>query len=50
MKEEITKSLRVLLQRKIILYPTDTVWGRDVMPQADEAVEKIYQLKHRGRK
>ena len=47
MKEEITKSLRVLLQRKIILYPTDTVWGLGCDATSDEAVRKIYQLKHR---
>ena len=47
MKEEITKSLRVLLQRKIILYPTDTVWGLGCDATSGEAVRKIYQLKHR---
>ncbi len=47
MKEEITKSLHVLLQRKIILYPTDTVWGLGCDATSDEAVRKIYQLKHR---
>ena len=49
MKEEITKSLRVLLQRKIILsYGYCLGLGCDAT--SDEAVRKIYQTKAQGRK
>jgi len=47
MKAEINKTLKILKQGGIILYPTDTVWGIGCDATNFEAVEKIYKLKQR---
>lgn len=47
MKEEIEKSLQILLDGGIILYPTDTVWGIGCDATNAEAVKKIFKLKER---
>ncbi|CAL2079738.1 threonylcarbamoyl-AMP synthase [Tenacibaculum dicentrarchi] len=39
--------LKILNDRKTILYPTDTVWGIGCDATNFEAVQKIYQLKNR---
>lgn len=51
METAIKKSLEVLRNGGIILYPTDTVWGIGCDATREDAVEKIYSLKQRpGRK
>jgi L-threonylcarbamoyladenylate synthase len=45
--EEIEKSLQVLKQGGIIIYPTDTIWGIGCDATNTKAVRRIYQLKKR---
>ncbi len=47
MREEIKKTVEVLRNGGIILYPTDTIWGIGCDANNEEAVQKIYQLKNR---
>jgi len=47
MHKEIKKSLEVLKNGGIILYPTDTVWGIGCDATNTNAVERIYKLKKR---
>lgn len=47
LKEEIAKSLKILKEGGIILYPTDTIWGIGCDATNNEAVKRIYQLKQR---
>ena len=47
MNREIDKSLEVLKQGGLILYPTDTVWGIGCDATNAEAVDRIYKLKQR---
>lgn len=44
---EIRKTLYKLKEKKIILYPTDTVWGIGCDATSEEAVAKIYRIKKR---
>ncbi|OEJ98843.1 threonylcarbamoyl-AMP synthase [Flavivirga aquatica] len=47
MHQEINKTIQVLKQGGIILYPTDTVWGIGCDANNAGAVKKIYELKQR---
>ena len=47
-KAEIKKSLAVLKNGGVILYPTDTVWGLGCDATNPEAVKKIYEIKKRA--
>lgn len=47
MQIEIEKSLEILRSGKILLYPTDTVWGLGCDATDAEAVRKIYHIKKR---
>lgn len=47
MQEEIQKCVELLLEGKVILYPTDTVWGLGCDATNERAVEKIYRIKQR---
>jgi len=47
MREEITITKTFLQEDKIILYPTDTVWGIGCDATSEDAVKKIYELKNR---
>ena len=47
MKEEIKKTLTYLNEGKIILYPTDTIWGIGCDATNYQAVDRIYHLKQR---
>lgn len=47
MQEEIKKTLEVLNNGGLILYPTDTVWGVGCDATNEEAIKKVYQLKQR---
>lgn len=47
MESEIKKTLEVLRNGGIILYPTDTIWGIGCDATNEEAVKKIFDLKER---
>ncbi|MEP3836349.1 MAG: L-threonylcarbamoyladenylate synthase [Algibacter sp.] len=47
MQNEINKTLEILKNGGIILYPTDTVWGIGCDATNPEAVKKVYRLKNR---
>jgi L-threonylcarbamoyladenylate synthase len=44
---DIEQCLKVLRVGRIILYPTDTVWGLGCDEQNETAVAKIFSLKQR---
>ncbi len=46
--EEIQRTLEYLKQGKIILYPTDTIWGVGCDATNHKAVDRIYRLKQRA--
>ncbi|HOP14244.1 MAG TPA: Sua5/YciO/YrdC/YwlC family protein, partial [Lentimicrobium sp.] len=46
-KEEIQKTVKVLRNGGVILYPTDTVWGLGCDALNARAVDKVYKLKKR---
>lgn len=48
MKDEIKKSLKVLKEGGVIIYPTDTIWGIGCDATNKKAVDKIYQIKKRS--
>jgi L-threonylcarbamoyladenylate synthase len=47
MEEEIKKAVEALKQGKVILYPTDTIWGIGCDATNAKAVDKVYKIKHR---
>ena len=47
MQKDIQNAVRALSEGKIILYPTDTVWGLGCDATDAKAVEKIFEIKHR---
>lgn len=47
MEEEIKKSLQILKEGGVILYPTDTIWGIGCDATNEAAVNKIYEIKRR---
>jgi len=47
LKEEVLHTKQALLNKQVILYPTDTVWGIGCDATDNKAVEKIYQIKQR---
>ena len=47
MKNEIEKSIEVLQSGKLLLYPTDTVWGLGCDATNVQAVKNVYALKNR---
>src|SRR5574344_2467435 len=47
MQEEIQKCVELLLEGKVILYPTDTVWGLGCDATDEDAVKKVYAIKKR---
>jgi L-threonylcarbamoyladenylate synthase len=47
-EEDIIKSLTVLKNGGIILYPTDTIWGLGCDATNSAAVEKIFRIKSRS--
>ncbi len=48
MKTELNKTVEVLKNGGIILYPTDTVWGIGCDATNTIAIEKIYKIKNRS--
>jgi len=47
MKSSIDKALEVLNKGGVILYPTDTIWGIGCDATNEEAVKRIFSIKHR---
>lgn len=47
MENELTKAVEALTLGKVILYPTDTIWGLGCDPTNEEAVKRIYSIKQR---
>ncbi|MCF8369810.1 MAG: threonylcarbamoyl-AMP synthase [Bacteroidales bacterium] len=50
MKEDIAKSIKVLNQGGVILYPSDTIWGIGCDAANMKAAQKIYKIKGRTEK
>ena len=50
MEEEIEKCVSLLKEGKVILYPTDTVWGIGCDATNEEAITRIYHIKQRNEK
>ena len=50
MEEEIGKCVSLLKEGKVILYPTDTVWGIGCDATNEEALMRIYRIKQRNEK
>lgn len=48
LKEEVRKTLEVLKNGGVVLYPTDTVWGIGCDATNAEAVQRIYEIKKRA--
>lgn len=48
MTDDIIKACELLERGKIILYPTDTVWGIGCDATDSYAVKRIYEIKHRS--
>jgi len=44
---EVNKALAVLKNQKILLYPTDTVWGIGCDATSEETVTKVFKIKQR---
>ena len=47
-EKDIEKCLNTLKAGRLILYPTDTVWGIGCDATNKKAIEKIYKLKRRS--
>lgn len=47
LKEEIKHSINLLKKGKVILYPTDTIWGIGCDATNSKAVQRIYKIKNR---
>ncbi|MCQ2263747.1 MAG: threonylcarbamoyl-AMP synthase [Bacteroidales bacterium] len=47
MEEEIKRCVELLLAGKVLLYPTDTVWGLGCDATNADAVRKIFEIKKR---
>jgi len=48
LEKDIKKSVELLKKGKIILYPTDTIWGIGCDATNSKAVQRIYKLKGRS--
>lgn len=46
-EEEIEAAVKILKEGKVMLYPTDTIWGLGCDATNAKAVEKIYKIKQR---
>ena len=46
-EEDIKNAVETLRKGGVILYPTDTVWGIGCDATNEEAVRRIYEIKHR---
>ncbi len=48
LETEINKSIELLKKGKLILYPTDTIWGIGCDATNSKAVQKVYKIKGRS--
>ncbi len=48
LKREVEKSVTLLRQGKILLYPTDTIWGIGCDATNSKAIDRIFKLKNRS--
>jgi L-threonylcarbamoyladenylate synthase len=48
MNEDLNVAVQVLRKGGVILYPTDTIWGIGCDATNPEAVNRIYEIKHRS--
>ena len=48
--KEINKIVEILKQGRIILYPTDTIWGIGCDATIEKSVNEIYSIKKRNSK
>lgn len=48
MEEDIKSALEALQKGKVILYPTDTIWGLGCDATNEEAVRRVYEIKQRS--
>ena len=48
MEDDIKQACKVMHQGGVILYPTDTVWGIGCDATNFQAVERVFQIKHRN--
>jgi L-threonylcarbamoyladenylate synthase len=48
MREEIKKTIEVLQNGGVILYPTDTIWGIGCDASNEKAIQKVYEIKKRA--
>jgi L-threonylcarbamoyladenylate synthase len=46
-ENEINKALQTLNEEKILVYPTDTVWGLGCDATSEKAVSRIFEIKQR---
>ena len=49
LQEEIDKSVELLRKGKILLYPTDTIWGIGCDATNSKAVQRLYKIKDRDK-
>ncbi|MFZ6051571.1 L-threonylcarbamoyladenylate synthase [Halocola ammonii] len=47
LKEEVNRSVEVMRNGGVILYPTDTIWGIGCDATNPEAVKKVFEIKQR---
>lgn len=47
MKEDIEKAARAIREGKVILYPTDTIWGIGCDAYNTDAINEVYNVKKR---
>ena len=47
-REDISKAIEVMNKGGIILYPTDTIWGIGCDATNEEAVKRVFEIKHRN--
>ncbi|MFD1294333.1 L-threonylcarbamoyladenylate synthase [Lutibacter holmesii] len=48
MKKELSNSLQALSASKVLLYPTDTVWGIGCDATSTKTVAKVFEIKQRS--
>lgn len=47
-REDIRQAVQVMNRGGIILYPTDTIWGIGCDATNEEAVKRVFEIKHRA--
>lgn len=48
-EEEAKHVIELLKEGKIILYPTDTIWGIGCLTSFPESVDRIFSIKKRSK-